>query len=116
MSAPIPALGFPSRTAAAQHFKAQGIPNGQIAERLGIDKKSVSALLSSADSKTYDRGARKNQSSAPITITFEHRQKLRAAAAARQLTVDALMCLLIERVADDGLADAILDDAGVLYK
>lgn len=116
MSAPIPALGYPSRTAAAMALKDQGIGNGEIAARLGIDKNKVNSLLSSVGGNRQDRGARKNQTAAPVAVTIEHRQKLRAAAAARRLTVDALMCLLIERIADDRLVDAILDDAGVQYK
>jgi transposase len=116
MSAPIPALGYPSRTAAALALKGDGLRNSEIADRLGIEKKKVDALLSSVHANRYDRGTRKNQSSAPITITIEHRQKLRSSAAQRGLTVDTLMCLLIERIADDRLVDAILDDKGVLYK
>lgn len=116
MSAPIPALGYPSRTSAALALKAEGLKNVEIAERLGIDKKKVDSLLTSVHANRYDRTERKNCSAAPVTITLEHRQKLRNAAAKRLLSVDTLMCLLIERIADDRLVDAILDDEGVLYK
>lgn len=41
----IPALGYPSRTAAALALRARGLKTGEIARQIGAPSKSVSTLL-----------------------------------------------------------------------
>ncbi|MGY5789081.1 hypothetical protein ACXHXM_02120 len=116
MSGAIPALGYPSRTAAALALKAEGLNNGQIADRLGIEKKKVNGLISSSDAIRQNRTSQKNTTSSVAMINPDIRRMLRPHAEKRELTVDALLVLLIERVAEESLVDAVMDDEGVEYK
>lgn len=112
-----PTLGYATRTDAVLALRAQGLTNTAIAGKLGIEPKTVSALASSRVRTEVCRrrpdAVRTNDGSIHISMTC--RQKLRPHAASRQLSVDALIRVLIEKISEDKLVDAVLDDEGVLY-
>ncbi|MBB4465470.1 MULTISPECIES: hypothetical protein [Rhizobium] len=64
----------------------------------------------------YAGGKRPAVAGTDAAINIEFRQMLRPAALKRNLSVDALIVLLIEKIAEDRLVDAVLDDAKVSYK
>lgn len=99
---PKPCLGFPSRTKAAVALEAQGFTDGQIAEKMGVPKRNVGALLASAR-RSADRETR-----VPIKKTTESLLMLEATA--RGLSVNELAVRIIDTVARDGLVNAVLDD------
>lgn len=109
----IPALGFATRTDAALALKAQGLGSAAIARQLGISPNAASGLISSAR-RTVGRGG----DGASVSLSSDRdnpfpshiRFLLRPAAARRGLSVDRLISDLIAVIAEDGLADAILDD------
>lgn len=111
MSGAKPSLGYPSRTAAVIALRQQGCTTREIAERVGIEPKTVTALECSA----WPRRATTGQSgtvyshdfgSVPLNI----RQMLRPHAAKRGMTTDRLMREIIEAVVIGKLVDAVLDD------
>lgn len=106
-----PVLGYPSRTAAVLALRDQGMKNPEIASRIGIDGKTVAALL-------CNRGQREGGVSQPATpratgliVPADVVSDLRAHAMRRSISVDRLILTLLERIAIDGLVDAVLDDA-----
>lgn len=115
MSSPKPTLGFPTRTAAIEHLRTEGMTAAQIARKIGIDVKSVSALEASAARK---RGIERPIRQAAPSTSKQHTvcidndvlRTLRPHAAKRGLSVNALARLLLATVADDNLVDALLDD------
>ena len=50
------------------------------------------------------------QNAARIGLNFEVRQMLRPFAAKRGMTVETLITDLVEKIAEDRLADAVMDD------
>lgn len=114
MTSPTPTLGYPTRTAAVQALRAQGLSTSAIASRIGIETKSVTALEASAR-KTQggpSRGARRNYQPQGLIVDAEVRRALRPHAAKRSTTVDALIGRLLAILTDDDLVDALLDDVG----
>jgi len=109
MGAAKPALGYESRTAAVVALRNAGRTREWIAGQLGIDVKTVSALeCSGRRAREPQRDfARPSAGSFPLDI----RQMLRPHAVAREISVDALIRQIVERVAVDDLVDAVLDDA-----
>ena len=108
MPAPVPTLGYPTRTAAVQALAANGLHTSEIARRIGIEEKSVSALLCSA--RRSKRPAEKNGRT--VLFPIDILNALRIAAAKRNISVNELARRIVEAVADDGLIDAVLDDGG----
>lgn len=112
MGAPKATLGYESRTAAIAALRAKGLSTVVIADRVGIEPKTVTALEASA-------ARAKRPSRQPITVPslgrsvlvpFQDYSALRPHAARRSITVDQLIRDIIEMVARDEMVDAVLDD------
>lgn len=102
-------LGYPSRTEAVLALRRKGQTTREIANAIGIDVKTVSALECSAQRWPRHGGP------VPVRpafdgISLETRQRLRPHAAARGITVDRLVMQIVDQVAEGGLVDAVLDD------
>ena len=104
-----PTLGFPSRTEALQAFRAQGVPTREIARRLGVAVKTVSALEQSAARTRRIRPA--EEMGRTVVVPVDVLDALAPHAARRGLSVNALVRRIVETVADEGIVDAVLDDA-----
>ncbi|MCR5855969.1 hypothetical protein [Mesorhizobium sp. J428] len=118
MSGAIATLGYSSRTEAVLAMRRQGRTTREIAEAIGIDVKTVSALECSAARWPKHAGDHVPRPSFDVvaSISLNTRQRLRPAAAARQMNVEQLMRLIIEKVAEDGLVDAVLDDRDLVQE
>jgi len=114
MSAPKPSLGFDSRTAAVKAMRAEGKSTAVIAAMIGISTKNVLALEASSGRCRNDV-KRMSGKAAEVAFNPEVRSALRPYAAIRDITVDGLIHLLLEKIASDRLVDAVLDDEGVKY-
>ncbi len=114
MGVGIPCLGYPSRTAAVIALRAEGLSTRQIAERIGIEVKTVGALEGSFARKDREKNhpaiRQYDQSGFPVRIDADTWAKLRVAAARRGILPDLLAQQLLMLAVDDGLIDAILDD------
>ncbi len=106
MGAAKPCLGYPSRTDAVLALRAKGLTNNQIALKTGISVSSVAALISG---KKYKRPADLYQKT--VRVDNDVLEALRPFAADRGIGVNQLCRNLLAAIADDELADAILDDA-----
>jgi predicted transcriptional regulator len=113
MGAPKPALGYPSRTAAVLGLRQQGLSTGQIAQALGIENKTVSAL-ELGSSRPRREPAPSTMLGRTVVIPIDVLNALGPHAARRCISVNALARLIISTVVDDGMIDAVLDDAEAL--
>lgn len=104
-------LGYSSRTDAVLALRAQRLTTAQIASRIGIAQKTVTALEHSAG-----RSRRTPRSSEELcrTVLFpiDVLDSLGPHAARRGMHPNALARLLVEQVVDAKLVDAVLDDDG----
>ncbi|OCJ63992.1 hypothetical protein A6U96_09315 [Agrobacterium tumefaciens] len=113
---PKPCLGYPSRSAAIRGLRADGLTNRQIAEKTGIPLNNVCALVPKTPkppSVPIDRDTSYRlgeQNVARIGLNYEIRQMLRPFAAKRGMAVETLITDLVEKIAEDRLADAVMDD------
>ncbi len=116
--APKPCLSFKSRSEAIRVMRADGLSNRQIADETGIPISSICALVpvnpkprAPAGIVTrppgYKLGA---QVSVSIGVNIEIRQMLRPFAAKRGMSLEALLTDMVEKIAVDRLADAVMDD------
>tara|TARA_B100000678_G_scaffold61754_1_gene50068 strand:- start:3176 stop:3532 length:357 start_codon:yes stop_codon:yes gene_type:complete len=106
-----PCLGYKTRTAAVLALQAQSVSDREIARRIGIEIKTVSALAASAARQrklATEREAGVVRTGLVLPVLT--RSALRPAAAARSVSVDRLALMILEAVGDSGLADAVLDD------
>lgn len=116
MSGPVVTLGHPTRTAAVQALRVQGLTTKQIANRIGIETKTVTALEASArrsgSAKTgLPRGRYMPSPQNTVEMDVNTIRALRPHAARRSTTVAHLAKQLLAVLADDNLVDALLDDA-----
>lgn len=111
MAGPIACLGYPSRTSAVLALRAQGLSSRQIAARIGVEIKTVTALEGSA-SRCDRPGSRATSAptGAHLTIDLDTMRALRPHAARREQSVMQLAQELLRVLADDDLVDALLDD------
>lgn len=114
MGAPKTTLGYQSRTAAVAALRAEGLATADIACRIGVEAKTVSALEASAARVVrQSQPARSgDQLGRSVLIPFEDYAALRPHAARRAVTVDQLVRALVEVIAQDEMVDAVLDDGG----
>ncbi|MEW4398914.1 hypothetical protein AB1J06_09535 [Agrobacterium tumefaciens] len=90
--------------------------NSQIAEKTGIPLRSITALAPNTPklgSAPMERGVGYRvgeQNVARIGLNFEVRQMLRPFAAKRGMAVETLITDLIEKIAEDRIVDAVMDD------
>lgn len=111
MGGPIPCLGYASRSEAVAALRSEGLTSRQIAERIGIAVKTVTALEGSMARR--DR-TEPREAHIPgwntIAIDDDTQRALRPHAARRGLTVAQLARDLLVVLANDALVDALLDD------
>ena len=108
-----PCLGYPSRTEAVHALRCKGLTTPEIAARIGIEPKTVTALERDA----YRSRARETPTAGAIRmskITDHFDQsvvlRLRPHAAVRDVSVERLIKQLVETIAADGMVGAVLDD------
>ncbi|GAN14133.1 hypothetical protein I6G65_16015 [Sphingomonas paucimobilis] len=111
MGGPIPCLGYDSRSQAIAALRAQGQSTREIARRVGIEPKTVSALEASQNRRDTSRTQGSNLPSwNTVAIDADTLRALRPHAARRGISVVALARNLLIVLADDNLVDALLDD------
>lgn len=106
----IATLGFRTRTEAALHLKALGLGPTEIGKRLGISAGAAGGLTSSVTRQRQSRAKAPRTLGIDAQLAVGTRQKLRPYAAKRGISLEALVLRIVETVADERLADAILDD------
>lgn len=108
MSAPKPCLGYRSRTAAVVALRGQGLHDAEIADRIGIPAQTVGALAASA--KRAKRPAERDGRT--VVFPVDILDRLRPHADRRGISCNELARRLVDIAAEEGMIDAILDDAG----
>ena len=110
MAAPIPTLGYRSRTAACIALRDQGLTDAAIADRIGIDEKRVAALLYGADNPA--RYCPKSKKRHKVMVRATTLDALARHAHRRGETTDRLAARILDTVTTENLIDAVLDDGG----
>lgn len=109
MGAPKPCFGFPSRTAAIAAFRAHGMSTQEIAIKIGISVSTVSALeVGSSRPKIDVPGQYYGRC---MLLPVDVIDALGPAAAKRNISASHLARMIVCTVIDEGLIDAVLDDA-----
>lgn len=104
-----PALGYASRTEAVMALRSQRLSTAIIAQRLGIDQKTVTALEHSAGrSKRKPRPA--EELGRTVLFPIDVLDALSPHAARRGMHVNQLARRIVEQVIDDDIVDAVMDD------
>jgi len=96
-----PALGYGSKTAAIEAWTADGVPIGEIAERLGMSRSGAASMLNAARRRI---GHRK------ILLSVERAGSLSDVAQIYDCSVSELIDRLLEVVVRDDLAEALLGE------
>lgn len=109
MGAAKPCLGYPSRTAAVVGLRQQGLTTGQIAQAIGINPKTVTALECGSGRPTRERSEYQYLGRA-ILVPTDVLDALGPHAAKRGVSVNNLARLIVSTVVDEGMIDAVLDD------
>ncbi len=109
MSAPKPTLGYPTRTAAVVALRASGMSLQAVAARIGIPVTTVSALECSA--RRHSAARQSPDTSRTVHFPLALLQRLAPAARKRGMTRETLAWIIVERVVEDDLVEAVLDDA-----
>ncbi len=113
MGRKIPTLGYPSRTEAVMGLRDQGLNTRQIADRIGINVTTVSALECSA-TRSAERQRRPSEAyGRTVVFPVDVLHVLRPHAARRGITVNQLARDIVSAVVDDDLVTAVLDDGEV---
>lgn len=110
MGAAKPCLGYPSRTAAVVGLRQQGLSTRQIADAIGIEDKTVLALELGSSRPRREPGPTAQLGRA-VVIPVDVLNALGPHAAQRCMSVNHLARLIISTVVDEGMIDAVLDDA-----
>lgn len=108
MGAPIPTLGFTSRTAAIAHLRGLGDSTKTIAGKIGISPKKVQTIESSA--RNYRTARQAGSHSQQIVISLNTIAALVPAAEQRGISINKLVRTIMSVVARENLVDAVLDD------
>lgn len=101
-------LGYPTRTAAVQALRREGRTTREIARAIGIEVKTVVALEVSAN--RWRTASATPAAAASFAVPLNTRIRLRSAAARRNVSVDRLILMLVDAIAEGDLVDAVLDD------
>lgn len=101
MAAPVPTAGWPSRTAAVAGLRRRGLSPNEIAERLGIGRSTVYALM---------RDIERSAGADTVHIGTDLGRQMLTEARQRGLSVGALAEKIITTVVTEGLIAAVLDD------
>lgn len=113
MSGAKPCLGYSSRTKAIYALRAQGLSTREIARKIGIEPKTVSALESGSSRKRPMRHVRPSeQLGRTVVVPIDVLDALGPPAAKRGIHPNYLARLILATVVDEGMIDAVLDDNG----
>lgn len=113
MAGPLPCLGYPTRTAAVIALRGEGLSTREIARRIGVEPKTVTALEASRARYRGDHTPRaRHEYRNVVPVDPDTLAALRPHAARRRISVDLLIQQLLMILADEGLVDALLDDDG----
>lgn len=113
MAGPKPCLGYPSRTEAVHALRTQGLNTSEIASAIGISAKNVIALeCSSGRARRESRPAEKLGRT--VVFPVDILNSLSPHAARRNISTNHLARLIVSSAVDEGLVDAIMDDADSL--
>ena len=110
MGAPKPCLGYPSRTAAVIGLRAQQLTTRQIARASGIEETTVVAL-ECGSSRPRREPRPSEQMGRTVVIPVDVLDALGPHAAKRCISVNQLAREIIATVVDEGMIDAVMDDA-----
>ena len=104
-----PSLGYASRTDAVVALRAQRVSTAEIARRLNIEPKTVSALEHSAGRRA--RAPRPaEEMGRTVVFPVDILDALLPHAAKRGVHVNSLARRIVETVVDENMVDAVLDD------
>ena len=104
-----PTLGYASRTDAVLALRAQRASTAEIARRLAIEPKTVTALEHSAGRR--QRAPRPaEEMGRTIVFPVDILDSLSPHAAKRGVHVNSLARRIVETVVDENMVDAVLDD------
>lgn len=101
--------GYPSRTAAIIAYRRAGASTGEIADLIGINANTVTALEASA-ARSQRRAASTEHPGRAVLLPVETFDKLSPHAAKRGRSVSHLVRALIQTVVEENMIDAVLDD------
>lgn len=104
-----PTLGFATRTDAVLALRRQSLSTKEIAERIGIEHKAVTALESSAG-----RSRSRTEECRTVLFAVELLDQCRPHAARRGITANELARRIVEAAIEDKMVDAVLDDAELI--
>jgi len=110
VSSPKPCLGYPSRTAAIHALRKAGHSTRKIAHAIGISEKNVIALECSSG-RARREPAHSTELGRTVVISVDVLNALGPHAARRNITVNHLARLILCTVVDEGMIDAVMDDA-----
>jgi len=109
--APKATLGFGTRTEAVLSLRAQNLNTQEIGDRIGISPSTVTALEVSALRSAARKALPPVEQGRAILIPQDVLSSMRRAAFKRGMSPNELARIIVETVVDDGLIDAVLDDA-----
>lgn len=115
MAGPKRTLGYATRTDAVIALRGQGLGTAAIAERVGIEIKTVTALEASAARSRARASRPAEEQGRTVLFPVDVLASLRRPAEKRGLHPNQLARLIVEAVADGNLIDAVLDDAEADY-
>ena len=106
-----PSLGYATRTDAVLALRKQRVSTAEIARRLGIEPKTVTALEYSAGRR--QRAPRPcEEMGRTVVFPVDILAALSPHAAKRGVHVNTLARRIVETVVDEKMVDAVLDDGG----
>ncbi|SMF82924.1 hypothetical protein SAMN06265365_14819 [Tistlia consotensis] len=103
-------LGYPSRTDAVLALRRQGLTTREIAQRIGVEPSTVSALEHSATRRRVADDQRAERQGRAVLMPVELWPRLEREAARRHLSPNTLARRIVQVVIEDDLVGAVADD------